>query len=1727
MKKSLFLYLKQGIKGVMKFKIQFIVIVFLSFLATFILSISFSTTQRIENNFETAISKMKKFDYVNQKVVGTNLAEDSGTNILAPLDLINSQFLYVKNSQNSTSYSQNRTIDLNINISSFEDENEYNENFITKTFSDTKIQKKFLDLLTNPKFLKPIFSYDYSTITEKVNWNPFYEINHSNSSTSYTYLNNVSIKEEIKDFYIATIETLKENFIEDIFAEVTPTYLNKSLFLELKNKEIISEQDFKNTSLENDQDNNLYSRYLYFSLESIIRQLINSVVEYPVYWINKAIEKSIAISESREREDVIKTFNEYFSTSAGFNFLLLEDSNIKSTSEENKIFAITVFKWIFGFSPTIDEYNIAQELDNNFIVKENNRPWKNSIDLGNTNIDTSRYLNSKSSVFENGMRGSLNQLIVRPSANTYSIDKTFNTNYLKHYDNLSIEQLIGEEKSFGDLNNYANKYNYSNINTKIAYFMRNEMIASLTDFDYMTRAEMEFTDLTTEISYRVIDIEGLWKDKITLYEGNMPKLENEILINPQFAKTNKYKIGQNIKLGENNFVISGFATDPLSYYPMGNTQNPLPNNKKNAIVYANSSNFRKIIEDKLEKTVTKSIYNFFTYNGNNNLEWNNIQKFKAYSFNNIVEVYNSYNFIMGNDSELNTEKFINNFTNYNSSNFKLNWTIAPSIIFGFRAFSYIFLALIFLITITATIIAVKKTVHLNSGEIGILKSMGVRNWEISISYLSYGIVVGLFIVPLAWILGSFIQEFSSNIFLQFTSGRFNLVVFSPLAFLISFFIFGFILCLISFLTALFLVKKPALEIINKTNKVKRIKIIDSLNSTLFKNKSFSTRFSMELAISGFSKTLLSSTTIFFAAFFISFGLTIPGLVQNVVGSYYKNIKYQNSFTARELIGNAPLAKTSLSASKEVDEYDNNLMNSNGIFGDGITKIGKNVTDFASSVDSSAFPQILLSENENKDMTAKWTYDEMASHKNNLNIDENNQNSLIAIIASILGNNIKQLVGKSITIADVQKLLEWVIHSDNKEFENDFNARLNKVNELSNLLTDGLPQLLTKFISGSSISEGNWKEQIIDIIISQTPSYIKQYVIKSENRLNNFMFGWQVNKYIPGEDTLYTSLDIKTKNNQDLSMTGLLSHQNAYSIKEEDKNKVFINDYQAQLIERVINDEKFDEIPNEIKDYYDGDNIVIPVIANDQTNFLIQNDWNNLTDPFLEKTRLILKQDSVNIPNLAWMYDDGDWIKYNKKENFDNGYLKMDGLSPSKFTYAPIFNETGFNLIKNTSENLSLVDNSYGFYNLTSDLNSKDEEVNLEIRPYYSFDNITLFIPEDFKENFEKLKFKGNKNTKDWWYEDASFIPEVTRKAWGKLNPKYADLSQRYFAIKPYSLNYDNSGNYTREKSNLSGQPVENISQDYENYFGRSLRDEDGPITFAKTNIKWNKKIKFKQVGSINVYGTSLMIIDQNFANILNGYGISKYIPFNLKYETSSKPTGSYSEGGIKINTFKYIEPLEYYDKDQNELIYGDTEFEKSIRPSNWYNGMLSNSKEPYFITSQASFSRDIKTGQDILNGSNYGSSVLELNSTHLLGQQKTLIFQLSAIILSSASIAISLMILIIILTVTLINDLYVNQYKKFMIVMKSLGYSNWNITRYTFGTVTILSLIFYILGVITNFIVIGLIFNLVSKKLGSIPFGLTWWSPILAIILVFGSFIISIMITTRKIRKESPSTLMN
>ncbi|WP_409231140.1 hypothetical protein [Mycoplasma mycoides] len=92
---NLFLMFKQGLKWILKFKLQLIIIIFLTFIASSILTISFTTNKRLKTAYDQIVnnSKSQKFDSTYQIVVGNKAKPENGDPLFIPIfDFVNKEY---------------------------------------------------------------------------------------------------------------------------------------------------------------------------------------------------------------------------------------------------------------------------------------------------------------------------------------------------------------------------------------------------------------------------------------------------------------------------------------------------------------------------------------------------------------------------------------------------------------------------------------------------------------------------------------------------------------------------------------------------------------------------------------------------------------------------------------------------------------------------------------------------------------------------------------------------------------------------------------------------------------------------------------------------------------------------------------------------------------------------------------------------------------------------------------------------------------------------------------------------------------------------------------------------------------------------------------------------------------------------------------------------------------------------------------------------------------------------------------------------------------------------------------------------------------------------------------------------------------------------------------------------------------------------------------------------
>ncbi|AGR42486.1 ABC transporter permease [Spiroplasma diminutum] len=1652
MKKNIFfLLIKQGLKGVFRYKTQFILIVILGFFASLILSVTNSINDRIKFEYERTMHKVEPFDFYSEDSLET-IGSINSKNMVPIMDFISDEYLK-DNDGNPLAY--------NVNIANV---NGTKETFITEALKNDKFKTAFNSLINNKEYYNPWFNYKFTDGDEKPYFNA-YGINSTNSNiyqTNYWYQtlkiinaedvnyspvevytneDNYYIAKQMKNFTNTTISLLKEELNNEIvnpnsnFRSQNSTFailVNKGI---LKSEDIVSDlADYNYSELSNFQRE--INTYIDFAFVSIVYQLNKMIHDYVQYWMDKAIEEN---SENPSTELVLNEFKK----------------SSKLNNENGNGNGDILYNWLFS-----DDFNSE---------------------------------NSTGNIYEVGAKG---QLI--------HADQKGNVD-----DKGDALKLISNGKYLENIlkgkNDFIKKddYKYENANVASSYYVRQNLIAQASELDLNSRMEIVYSDNSSEKHFRFILMDQWVEENVTVYQGNKPRTKNEVLVNPQYAKANKINLGSNIKVGQANLIVSGFAADPYTNFPVAEMTVPFPNNKKGAIIYLNKNIVNEVIARNEAKVATTNLYRFITSKNKDNLD-KNISIFKSLNYNYLQNLKE--------DNENNEGKsnivYPYSLKGFKSSVFSINWILMPLVLKTFSTISYIVCSIILAICIVTMLIAIKKTIQFNSGEIGILKALGTKTSQIAISYISYGLVLLLFVVPITWFIGGYVQELFSILFISYTGGAYNQARFSPEALAILMLLFGLGTILVSYITAYILIKKPVLEILNKKEVVKRIQWLDNLKLRLTKRTKFTTKFSIELAISGIKPTLVSTFTVLIATLLVTTSMSIPGMVNTAVTSYYKNVKYSNQIENLEPIGNSPLSKTSLSPWNGVDYYEQYLNNVKGNYGT-VDYLSDSITNVTGPTDYSILPKFLFrkdSTNGNQ-ATPNWTYDTLSKN-----------GELIKMIGYLFGSGLPQTIGRGINIADIQRIIEWLAHTH--EEENLFNStqdRIKRIDELTSLLSEGLPPILKSIFPGEVDDENasNWKDYIMAAILSETPSYVKSYLSKSENRYNQYSFGWTFTNYIPGEDDFYTSTKFITNQNKQMSLVGVQSNQKAYNLKE-DSNKMYLDSESLNNLEKVLKGDSTEDITtkNGFKLYSNG-NLYIPVTLNDQARFKMNNSKDSIfgIKKFIAK-RFVMSQDGVNIPNSAWVYDDEDWIEVSRSSNSRDRYLDPATLDTSKFTFASSYeytsNDFSFNRAKNAK---NIKDYAKGFANFYTE----NEILKTEVRPYYNYDNLFLIIPDKYEDSLTALS-KGDK--KNNWYGPLTKkeVPESTKKQWEKVLD--GEEPEKYIWIRPYSMTYDS--NYQEQE--IGGEIVNLLA--YKNSFMRQNLLESNPGIIDKdVQMDWNlKSINLVPVSTVDVYGKNVILADQGLANLVHGYSNSQYIPYNYVFEKDQKESYKLADGqSIKTYTWNTAEDLKK--RNIEDQIWGNNE-QKAYSPSNWFTGIMSQSKEPYFLTSQASFSKNIKTGEFTLGGESKYNDTVEMESVEFLTEQKALINQIANLILT---IAISFIVVIIItatLSMIIITDLYVNQYRKFMIVMKSLGYSNWKVIKYSFGTVTLLALIALLLGIAGSIVMVTMTGNYVKHNVGSIPLGLSWWALLISTLLLVASFIGSILITTYKIRKESPVSLM-
>ncbi|QHX35632.1 hypothetical protein STIUS_v1c00770 [Spiroplasma sp. TIUS-1] len=1795
--KQLWLLFKQGTKALFRQKIQFFILIILSFLAVFYLATSTSVTQRMNKMYNDVVKNYEKFDYTyTRKADESNLVSKNET-FLPILDFMPEQLNYVKSNNKYENDS------FNLQFNTFDESNK--KSFISDAMFDEngKVKSKFKsiwEILAEENFQSLLGSFLGQSLYFEIDLNKG-QIKYSYQDIELNFMNGVegileSISGDQKNGlinFVNDITSLLADSLYSRFKEVeSGLYSTENLSLFemyfIENKKL--ELDFRKPEFDENikkykniweiPDMTETETYIYNALESVAFDIVN---QWQIYVQRSISRVNEMVSELKpweseipfeNEEKLIEAYTNYFNNfnkiafnsgevgllainikglkSSGSEIILNNPSTTKpsnSDSSMRKDILNSFFSYMYGtylFDDYVMENNFYKSLDNKYIYDANGEGNKKlkfahqveDISILETNSDEYIKITQKNIL---GKRGYANPLYL-------NYDNELSIMSMETYESLSVwekvnpgikiaSQLSAKKSDITD-RDYSNKSIYS------MNVMHQEMAANISNLNLLIREEAYYYDREQGVNFRFVIFDDVEKFNLKIIAGLEAVTSNEVVVSQQFAIANNINVGDSIMIGSTSFIVSGLGVDVLTYYPLGDPDIPVSDAKSNAIVYLPKSVIRSMMSTGMDKdTVFSTIY-FLDDNKTRSSDkeiTKKVNMFDSLLMSNKTKFQMSYDKFIDNNFE--DTSFINSYIkDFAKTNFALNWDLQPMILKIINTFSLIASLIIVAIVVYTLLFTIKKLIDRNAQQIGFLKAMGTKPTSIAVSYLGYSLIIGIIVVPVAWISAGLFQEVISSIFSKYMSTTMYEFIFDWKILIIAICLFQLFAMTASYLMTLYLIRKPALEIINHESNVK---IKDrKYKSKFFEGLSFKYRFPIKISARGWKQITITVVSVFVATIIITFSAAVPSVLNLYVKNSTQNITYENKYIQNNPVSNIPTARQGITATeglpnlnkqftepKEIEDIVNIYFDRSQLYNDSVW-------------DSTITPKMIYSASNDE---VRWFEEHALAAKNG----SVGTNFLPIFINQAIGK-VTNLNGYSFSPGLFESIIAYIWNTDinlengnihNESMSQIANIKLKQIKAASNQLNSLVPQLFELFsekleeLVGEIPKVDDWKQALLLLALAFVPGVGMKYLSESPNRMSQFVLGLNSENYTPDIETLSTTLNIKL-NNSDATLLGLKEGQKAFDLNGENSNAFIksqkdIND----LNELFKNPEKFDKDINinGINVYsHVSKTLTIPVI----TNSIADKQFNTsgIVNSFKITEAKLNSKEGVTIPKGAWVYDNRivsestEIINFLMKENnitdknseefkkIAEPFINPDTIPASKMTLSNIYNTSNPEKVTLNKNGASMFIDSW-ISTDAEDINS-DTAVKYAIRPEYQMSNIKLFIPVEATEEKNTISFLQNSryanleglknynltnNDKEWldiftqskWAGEISssaatqMIPVDVLNSWGD---KYKNSN--WIWIAPYHPK-------NNIKSGASGAYVDDVNSiKFAMPWLTEVIGTDSSAITITDDYQYNmgiKNIKLEKVGTLNTKSGNEIIADQDIVNLLAGLSTIKYIPVDYNYYGEVKGTYKIDEGNQTFKMYDTRTPKEQLEFiKNNNSYYMKNELSKLheqplmfAMQNKDFNTKYSSFKEPYGVTSGVRVAAPKSPG--FLDPENFDDLQSQYMGIEVLGSKMGVIINVAETIMLVSLFLIIGILIIVGLIISILSDIFVSKYSKFIVTMRSMGYDKKTIVANTMFISGICNLIFVILGIVIGLLLVNKTLTLMGSMNLIIPFQVHWW----------------------------------
>ncbi|QVK18922.1 ABC transporter permease [Mycoplasmatota bacterium] len=357
------------------------------------------------------------------------------------------------------------------------------------------------------------------------------------------------------------------------------------------------------------------------------------------------------------------------------------------------------------------------------------------------------------------------------------------TNYLKFVEYTLDNRLL--EK------NEHNEYLKSTYAYRFDLTIEKKVVKKLTSF--INNKEVNYFLTTKQKSFnRPYVIKSL------NHEIELSLNDHEIAIYQEFALNNNLKLGDNLLINDETYMIRAFIYTPDTIYPILSRNQFYYAFDRDTLVLMNEENFKS-----LSSTSFQSIVYTAKFNKNDKVD-QALAELKSEFQNENILLIPQYSY---SDQIIQT-----NLSNLNLLSYVLS-------------FSILFIAVLFMSNLLV------RKINQEQKQIGLLKALGYHNKEIMYPYLIQYLLLTIFAATLGFILGLFISKLLSNYFYTIfllPYKQFHIDVFTIIGLLIQILIIMFVTYLILHMK----LKKKTIVLLNQTDMIYQKKSNYSLKTKL-------------------------------------------------------------------------------------------------------------------------------------------------------------------------------------------------------------------------------------------------------------------------------------------------------------------------------------------------------------------------------------------------------------------------------------------------------------------------------------------------------------------------------------------------------------------------------------------------------------------------------------------------------------------------------------------------------------------------------------------------------------------------------------------------------------------------------------------------------------------------------------------------------------------------------